>query len=600
MTPARRLAPGACGSLVEVLTQRARETPERPALRFLHRGEHEVACWTYAELDRRARALAAHLARGDTRGQPVLLVYPPGLDFVAAFCACLYAGAIAVPTPYLTPGRSAARIAAIAADARPRVVLALGQLAADGPIRAAFPESLADVPWIATDRLDPDAAGDDWCEPDLAPGDLAFLQYTSGSTASPRGVMVSHGNLLANQEMIRRAFRHDADTRIVSWLPLFHDMGLVGGLLQPLYVGGESVLMSPLDFVQRPIRWPRAVSRYAATSSGGPSFAYELCAERIRPEDLADIDLRPWRVAFCGAEPVRQGTLVRFARRLAPAGFDARALFPCYGLAEATLFVSGGPAGTGVRSIGGSDDGPLSGSRPRVSCGEGASGQTLRVVDPRSGRPVGEGEVGEVWVAGPHVAAGYWGRDSESRLTFGARVANSDLGPFLRTGDLGFVCGGQVAIAGRLKDVLIVRGSKHHPEDIETTASSAHPALAGAAAAVAVEDEAGLEGVVILQEIARAWVADPALEDAARALFGAVCEAHGIRPLEVRLLRPGALPRTSSNKIRRGDARSAYLADALEPLCPPLRTPHDWVAGGAGIGRRSETRGTNSMGTDDV
>lgn len=556
------------GNLVHLLRRHASDLPAKPALRFLEHGERETACWTYADLDRRARALAVRLAEARAPGRPVLLVYPPGLEFAAAFCACLYAGAIAVTTPFLTASRSAARIAAIAADADPCAVLSCTALVADAQIRDRFPTDLAGVPWIPTDTLD-DRPADRWRAPDLDPGAVALLQYTSGSTAAPRGVVVRHGNLIANLEMIRLAFGHDGDTRMVSWLPLFHDMGLVGGLLQPLFLGGLGVLMSPLDFIQRPIRWLKAIDRYRATSSGAPNFAYGLCAERVRADQVATLDLGSWRVAFCGAEPVRAETLARFARHLAPAGFDPRALFPCYGLAEATLFVSGGPQGSGLRTRNTAAPDRPGGCNERVSCGSGAAGQTLAVVDPRTREPVPPGATGEVWVAGPHVGGGYWRRDAESAAVFGARLARDPPGApgFLRTGDLGHTVDGELFITGRLKDVLIVRGAKHHPEDIEDTVARCHPSLAGGAAAVFAAGDEDDEGPVVLAEVGRRHLSDRDLAAVASAAYSAVCETHGVRPRSVALVRPGSLPRTSSNKVQRGVCRTDYLEGRLRPLC---------------------------------
>ncbi|KQB12576.1 fatty acyl-AMP ligase [Rhodobacter capsulatus] len=554
-------------TLAQVLQRHARNRPDKVALRFLDHGEGAGQSLTYADLDRQARLWAAELLARGARGRTVLLVYPPGLPFVIGFWACLYAGAIAVPTPYITPARSAPRIAAIAADARPRLVLCSAALAAEATIRDAVAAVRPDLDWIPTDG--PAPAGDAPPPAPPHPEDPAFLQYTSGSTADPRGVIVTQSNLIANMEMIRRAFGHDSETRMVSWLPLFHDMGLVGGMLQPLYLGAETVLMAPMDFIQRPLRWLQAIARHRATSSGGPNFAYALCAERLRPEQIEGLDLSSWRVAFCGAEPVRAEDLRRFAARLAPAGFDPKALFPCYGMAETTLFVSGGPAGSGLATLPGSADQP-----ERVICGIGAAGQQLAIVDPETCERLPEGRVGEIWVAGPHVGAGYWQQPERSRGSFGARIANEDGPAFLRTGDLGQMQGGGLAVVGRLKDIVIIRGAKHHPEDIEAAATRAHPALSATAAAFAVPQD-GTEALVVVQEVKRGHQADPALDLATQAVTAAICEGFGVRPLEVVLVRPGTLPRTTSNKIRRGACRAAYLAADLA-RCPAA--PEECVA----------------------
>ncbi|WP_139317364.1 fatty acyl-AMP ligase [Rhizobium oryziradicis] len=563
----------------EVLRHHASHLPDKIALRFLERGEGEGKCLTYAELDQHARTLAGQLVAKGAEGRPVLLVYPAGLSFIISFCACLYAGAIAVPTPFITPSRSAARIAAIALDASPCLVLTCTRLATDKTLRGAFPAELSGLPWIITDEESVEE-GLLQTPPAFSSEAPAFLQYTSGSTANPKGVIVTHGNLLANMEMIRIAFGHDVKTRMVSWLPLFHDMGLVGGLLQPLYLGALSVLMSPMDFIQRPLRWLQAISHFRATSSGGPNFAYSLCADRIRPERLRELDLRSWRVAFCGAEPVRADDLRRFADGLTPAGFDPKALFPCYGMAETTLFVSGGPAGRGLSSI----HTPATPSQPagmeRVICGQGAIGQRLAIVDPESRCRLPEGEVGEIWVGGPHVGAGYWQQEDMSEATFRAKISGeADAGGFLRTGDLGLMQGQDLVVVGRLKEVIIVRGVKHHPEDIEIAASRAHPALGGAAAAFAIERD-GVDDFIVLQEVKRGHLNDPTLESAPKAVSAAICETFGTTPSDVVLVKPGTLLRTTSNKIRRAACRKAYLSGELTPsrLDWPALVPQDQSA----------------------
>lgn len=553
-------------SLVEVLRHHAQTRQDKIALRFLERGEGEGTCLTYRDLDLQARSLGARLADLGARGKTVLVIYPAGLPFVIGFCACLYAGAIAVPTPFITPARSAPRIAAIAADAAPCVILTCAALADEPMIRDSFPADQRDIPWIVTDRIAPEARAEEWLPLPLTAADPAFLQYTSGSTADPRGVIVTHGNLMANMEMIRIGFGHDAETRMVSWLPLFHDMGLVGGLLQPLYLGALAVLMAPMDFIQRPLRWLQAISRYGGTTSGGPNFAFALCADRIRPDQLAGLDLRSWRVAFCGAEPVRADDLRRFASGLGSTGFDPGALFPCYGMAETTLFVSGGPAGTGLACASATAARGEGDRAERVICGAGAAGQVLAIVDPETCRRLPEGEVGEIWVSGPHVGAGYWRKPQQSQATFQARLSGDPEGAaFLRTGDLGALRGRDLVVVGRLKEVVIVRGVKHHPEDIEAAASRAHPALSPAAAAFAIDVD-GSEALVLLQEVKRGHMADPTLGLAAQAASAAICDGFGLRPAEVLLLRSGTLPRTTSNKIRRGACRAAYLAGDLAIL----------------------------------
>jgi acyl-CoA synthetase (AMP-forming)/AMP-acid ligase II len=378
------------------------------------------------------------------------------------------------------------RLEEIVRDARPRFVLTTAALLS----RLGEPaERPGDALWIAIDAI-PDALAEFWRAPDLGSGDLAFLQYTSGSTASPKGVMVTHGNLLDNEERIRRAFRQSEESVVVGWLPLYHDMGLIGNVLQPLWSGGRCILMSPGAFLQRPARWLEAISRYRATTSGGPSFAYDLCVRRVGPEQRAGLDLSSWQVAFNGAEPVRRATMERFAEAFAPCGFRREAFIPCYGLAEATLLVTAGRV-TAVADGSDRSDGSVR-STAVVSCGsvpEGEEGGSeLRIVEPETGRACGAGEEGEIWVAGPSVAAGYWNRPEETREVFGAMAGGE--GPFLRTGDLGFLRHGELFVTGRIKDLIILRGRNHYPQDLELTAERAHAALRpGGSAAFSVEGE---------------------------------------------------------------------------------------------------------------
>ncbi|HEX2253815.1 MAG TPA: fatty acyl-AMP ligase, partial [Thermoanaerobaculia bacterium] len=587
------------GSLAELLRTRAEQRPDPTVYTFLADGEVEASRLSNAELDARARQVAVRLASaGAARGDRALLLFTPGLDFIVAFFGCLYAGVVAVPAYPPRPGRGErvarrnARLTAIARDAAPRVVLtepAIAERAEE--LSAAIPELAAAV-WI--EAVGDPGAEEAWEPPSVAGDDVAFLQYTSGSTAAPRGVEVSHANLLHNEEMIRRAFAQDEDSVVVSWLPLYHDMGLIGGVLQPLFTGGRCVLMSPQSFLQQPLRWVRAISRYRATTSGGPNFGYELAASRATPESCAELDLSCWQVAFNGAEPVRAATLERFAAAFAPAGFDRRAFFPCYGLAEATLFVTGGAPGRGARTrqfdtralehegraetAAGGEGAP----RELVACGAPWMGQRVEVVAPESRRPLPPGVVGEVWVAGPSVARGYRGRPAETAETFGARLAGEpEAGPFLRTGDLGFLDGGELFVTGRLKDLIILRGRNLYPQDVEESAERAHAALRlGAGAAFPVEVD-GEERLVVAWEVeprSAAARSGEAVEEVAAAVREAVAESHEVRPYEVVLLRPGALPRTSSGKVRRGACRQAWLAGALAAVGRSAEAP---VAGAA-------------------
>ncbi|HYG65304.1 MAG TPA: AMP-binding protein, partial [Thermoanaerobaculia bacterium] len=537
-------------TIVEVLAERAHRQPDRQVYTFLQDGETETAGLTFGALDRRTRAIAAALQAHAGSGDRVLLLLPSGPDFITAFLGCLQAGLIAVPA-FPPPRRQPdPRLRVIAADAALRVVLTTAALLPKvRPALTGVP-GLEGAVWLSVEEL---AGHDAGRLRETAPtGDsLAFLQYTSGSTSSPKGVMVSHGNLLHNERIIQQAFGQTEDSVVVGWLPLHHDMGLIGTVLQPLYTGAHCILMSPVAFLQQPVRWLRAISRYRATTSGGPNFAYDLCTRKVSREQAAELDLSSWSVAFNGAEPVRRETLERFAEAFAPSGFRRQAFYPCYGLAEATLFVAG--------SASASSDGE---TRRPVAYGTAWDGQRLAIVDPESGAERAPGEEGEIWIAGPSVAAGYWNRPEETADTFRAMLAGAagDNGPFLRTGDLGFVDGGELFVTGRLKDLIILRGRNHYPQDIELTVERSHPALRpGCGASFAVEMD-GEERLVVLQEVDRHATGFDAIAEAVR---DAVAREHEARVHEVVLLRAGGVLKTSSGKVQRRACRTAYLEGRL-------------------------------------
>ncbi len=564
-------------TLVEVLCQRTLESPGQVAYRFLSDGEVEESSLTYAELDRRARALGAFLQASGAAGERALLLYPPGLEFVTAFLGCLYGGVVAVPAYPPRSNRPDPRLQAIAEDSQPRLALTTTALRDRATAFAAHNPALAGVRWLATAEIDPQLAESWRPADDLGPETLAFLQYTSGSTATPKGVMVRHGNLMHNEAIIQAAFGPAAVT--VGWLPLYHDMGLIGNVLQPLYSGATCVLMAPVAFLQQPARWLRAIHRYRATTSGGPSFAYELCARRVSAAEREILDLSSWQVAFNGAEPVRAETLERFAETFAPCGFRREAFYPCYGLAEATLFVSGGQRGTGasLREIDAAaleqsqvqPARPGSPSRWLVGCGRTSEDQRVAIADAERGTACPEGTVGEVWIAGPSVTAGYWRRPEETAQTFGARLAGHPETPYLRTGDLGFLLEGELFLTGRAKDLLILRGRNLYPQDVELTVERSHPAMRpGCGAAFSVEID-GEERLVVVQEVERdaerRWSREPeGFRAAVEAVRRAVAAEHEAAMHAVALVRTATVPKTSSGKIRRRSCREDFLAGRLE------------------------------------
>ncbi len=567
-------------TLVEVLRRRAERQGEGLAYTFLLDGETAEAHLTYAELDRRARGLAATLAReGIGAGDRVLLLYPPGLDYIAAFFGCLYAGAVAVPAYPPRSRRPSARLQSIQESAGAKAVLTTGAVLSG--LDRQLPRRPG-VLWQAAEGAEMEMGAEEWRDPQVGEEALAFLQYTSGSTAAPKGVMLRHANLLANLEQIRRAFAQTPAERTVIWLPPYHDMGLIGGILTPLHSGNTAVLLSPVSFLQRPLRWLQAISRYRGTTSGGPNFAYDLCAERIGPEERETLDLSSWTLAFNGAEPVRAATLERFAAAFAPCGFRPEAFLPCYGLAEGTLLAACGRRGAGARAtafaaaelerhraVAVSPEAVETGeARALVGCGTAPAGARLQVVDPESGVPCAPGAVGEIWIAGPAVAAGYWGLPEATAASFGASTADGD-GPWLRTGDLGFLRDdGELFVTGRIKDLIILRGRNHYPQDIELTVERSHPALrpgCGAAFAVETPEGTGEERLVVVQEVRREHREDDPAELVA-AIRRAVADEHEAQVHAVVLLRPATIPKTTSGKIQRSACRARFLDGTLEAL----------------------------------
>jgi acyl-CoA synthetase (AMP-forming)/AMP-acid ligase II len=571
-------------TLVALLRERAMAQGSQRAYTIVVDDVTEVAV-SYAELDRRARIVAARLQALGATGERALLLYQPGFDYIVGFLGCLYAGVVAVPAYPPNParlGRTLPRLQAIAANAGARFALTTGAILSLASMVFEVASDLGALTWLATDSADL-ADADAWQPTPIGQETLAFLQYTSGSTGVPKGVMLTHGNLLANLAVIKDAFQLTAHDVGVSWLPPYHDMGLIGGILQPIYAGLPCVLLSPLDFLQRPMRWLRAITRHQATVSGGPNFAYELCARKVTPAQLAELDLSSWRVAFNGAEPVRAAVLDSFASSFAACGFRPEASYPCYGLAEGTLIVSGGdparePARItlSARALEANRAVPTepdaSDSVTLVSAGAPRPSVELAVVDPASQARCRPGAVGEIWLAGPSVAQGYWDRPAETAELFGARIAGEQGGPFLRTGDLGFVLDGELYVTGRLKDLIIVDGRNHYPQDIEQSVEQSHAAIRpGCSAAFAIE-RGGQERLVVVAEIDRhAWTALAAdgsagMQALRAAVRQAVAENHDLRLHDFVPLKSSSIPKTSSGKIQRHACKAGYLDGSLEQL----------------------------------
>lgn len=575
-------------TFVDLLRAKAQEAPDLRVLTFLVDAEEQEEHVTYRELDRSARAIAAELQRRGLSGERVLLLYPPGLDFIRALLGCFYAGVVAVPAYPPDPSRLARtlpRLRTVLASSRSKAILCTSFIIQMAEMLFEMAPDLREASWVATDALET-GLEEGWRPPALKPESLAFFQYTSGSTSEPKGVMLSHANLIHNSELIKRSFAHDAKSVGVIWLPPYHDMGLIGGILQPLYVGFHTVLMSPLDFLQQPLRWLRAVTRYRGRTSGGPNFAYELCIRRAKPEDLEKLDLSSWELAFTGAEPVRAKTLRRFVETFSPCGFRETAFYPCYGLAEATLIVTGKANVAGQPLVKSLDRtalevenravqaaAPDASATELVGCGPAVVDMDVRVVDPETCREVAPGQVGEIWVRGRSVSSGYWAREDETARVFQGHLADSGEGPFLRTEDLGLMLDGELFVAGRRKDLIILHGRNIHPQDIERVAEESHPALRQGGCAAFSVDVDGEERLVIVQEVDVRK--QPDLEQVARDLRRAVMQEHGIPVHALVLLKPGIIPKTSSGKLQRARCREAFRQGELETLLVSAQSASD-------------------------
>jgi len=562
-------------SLVTLLARRAVSQPDDRAYVFLGDRGAEEAVITFRELHDAARALAARLTRIARPGDRAILVFPPGLEFLVAFFGCQLAQVIAVPM--MMPRRRSARdsSAGIMANCQPAVALTNSAFAIRKDLQARFLGER--IQWLSVDLTPVESEAADLPEPD--PQDIAFLQYTSGSTSEPKGVAVSHANLLANLEMIRISLGTTRQSTYVNWVPLYHDMGLILNALEAFYVGALCVLMAPNAFMQRPLNWLRAIHHYRAEVGCSPNFGFDLCVSRYRADQMQGVDLSSWKVALNGAEPVHAETIKRFAETFAGHGFDRSAAFPAYGMAEATLLISGGRRGAGhvTRTVSRSRlqahavEAPIDQAdvQTLVGCGRALVNERIAIVDPDSCVRLAADQVGEIWASGPNVARHYWRNAEASMTNLSARIAGADDGTnWLRTGDLGLLDeSGELFITGRIKDLVIIRGINHYPQDIEHTVQALHPALRqNCGAAFSVPDERGEETLVIVQEIERTERnrIDPAeMKEIIRA---GVTDQHELFARHISLIRPGALPKTTSGKIQRSRARMLWLERHFEDL----------------------------------
>ncbi|TBR56964.1 non-ribosomal peptide synthetase [Westiellopsis prolifica IICB1] len=566
-------------TIVDILRFRYAHQPSQLAYTFLPDGETEENSLTYQELDRQARAIAAKLQALGLSGERAILLYPSGLDYIAAFFGCLYAKVIAVPAYPPRNKRGMPRIRAILEDAQAKCALTSTTTLSSLKSFLIEKTDFGDLQWITTDNID--STEHDWKEICIDKDTLAFLQYTSGSTGIPKGVMLNHGNLMHNAAMTYRLMEHSPTSKFVSWLPIYHDMGLIGGILQPLYGNFPCVLIPPVAFLQRPYRWLQAISRYQGTTSGAPNFAYELCIHKVTPEQQQTLDLSSWSVAFNGAEPIRNDTLERFCTKFASCGFRPQTFYPCYGMAEATLMVSGGLTSNlfVTKTIDKSvlehnqvidANADAKNQRVLVGCGQALPEQQIVIVNPETLSLCSPSEVGEIWVSGPSVGQGYWNRPEKTQQTFQAYVADTNNGPFLRTGDLGFLSNGELFVTGRVKDLIIVRGRNLYPQDIELTVERSHPALrpnSGSAFSVEIDRE---EQLFVVQELEFRQKAD--VEEVITAIRQTIVEEHEIQAYGVVLIKAGSIPKTTSGKIQRRACQAEFLAGRLQVVKSSILT----------------------------
>ena len=559
-------------NFVDLLTEQAVRFGDKIAMAFMDDGENVTDTVTFAQMAERARAVAAELNRRLPIGSRVLLLYPSCIDYMVGFFGCLCAGMIAVPIFPPRNSKHNVRLEAISSDCDAAMALTTSRQLPHIKDGLTASPVLSELEILCTDEVQANAGS--WFRPAVAVSSstIAFLQYTSGSTGTPKGVMVSHGNLIYNERMIQAGFQSHSESIYVSWLPLFHDMGLIGCMLHAYWLGATCYFMAPISFLKRPMRWLEAISRYRGTLSGGPNFAYELCSNNARD---AKVDLSCWQVAYNGSEPVRYASLQRFTEVHASHGFDPCSWVPAYGMAESTLAVTCGSSHQppmvrhldktmlGARRVVPVDSGE---GVAAVGCGTNLLDQTIRIVDPVTLEVCPPDGIGEIWLAGPHIAHGYWQRPDATRDTFHAYVAGSGEGPFLRTGDLGFMHDGQMFVSGRLKDMMIVRGVNYYPQDIEEGIESAAGEIQPSGVAVFGLDGGTGERVVAVAEVRRSAMRALDRHRLIATIRQWVLEQHELALADLVFIRQGSLPKTSSGKVQRSQAKQLYLARELVTL----------------------------------
>lgn len=567
------LEPGMYDSLVEILRQRAVHQHNKKAFTFLVDAENEELHMTYGELDLRARTIAAKLRQSDVVGECVLLLYPPGLEFICAFFGCLYAGAIAVPCYSPKMNKPNARLQTIVVDTKAKLALADTNIIGSLESRYEHAPEFKEIQWLDTSTIEPEII-DQWQVPEIDRNNVAFLQYTSGTTGTPKGVMVSHENMLHNFQLLKHHFGHHENSVLMSWVPAYHDMGLIGHLLQTVYDGLYLVLMAPAAFVQRPVRWLRAISKYRVTACMAPNFAFDVCVEKISDEQKQTLDLSCWEVAVNASEPVRERTLKNFANAFATCGFHIDRFSPSYGMAETTLFISGVKNNEKFRAFQ-FDTKQLSErkienavgnrkSRTMVGCGVPCKEMDIVIVDPETMTRCSDNQAGEVWITGKSISKGYWKQPALSEATFNAYLKDTGEGPFFRSGDLGFIHEKEVFLLSRLKDLVLIQGRSYYPQDLEMVLENCHPALEPSSVATFSEKVDGVEKLFVVQELKRTSLRKANHEEIFLNIRQAIAREFGLLVSGIALIKPMSLKKTSSGKVQRFAAKKDWFKKELK------------------------------------
>ena len=562
-----------CKTYTEVIKKRTSDKPDHILFRFLSDGINEDESFTYKQLEDRAKAVASSIQRHGQKNDSILLLFQPGLPYIASLYACLYSGMVAIPAYPPRRNRGIERIYTIIEDSNAKICLVSKQVYNDIQRNFSDDDKLSRLKWIIYDDIN-NAEKDKFIENVILPEDIALIQYTSGSTGNPKGVIISQLNLLYNSEYIRKTFNHNENLIGVNWLPIFHDMGLIGTILQPAYVGGENNLIPPVTILKNPLTWLKAIEKYKGNTVGGPNFIYDYCIQKISNKDCKSLDLSSVNVFFCGAEPIRKSTLKSFAKKFSISKVKEEMLYPCYGMAETTLIVSGGVYNEKPKYLT-IDSKALSENKVVISKASGenstdlvSSGKTwletkVIIVNPQTLKKAGNNEVGEIWISGPTVAKGYYGKPDESKLVFGAITSDTHEGPFLRTGDLGFFHENELYITGRLKDIIIIRGINYYPNDLEFLLQDNIPELKQNAGAVFSVTIGNNEKPVVVHELERTAMRNVDHNEIINKIRKLITEEYEIEPHAIVLIKTGSIALTSSGKIQRQQTKLEYLNNKL-------------------------------------